>query len=88
MSESAVTLEEVLDRIGFIAKWEARGEAKGEARGEARGVAIGKEEGVAIGEARGKEEIARNMLNCGFSVEQIASLSGLDVEKINNLASP
>ena len=34
MSESAVTLEEVLHRIGFIAKWEARGEAIGEARGK------------------------------------------------------
>jgi len=31
MSESAVTLEEVLHRIGFIAKWEARGKAEGKA---------------------------------------------------------
>ena len=31
MSESAVTLEEVLHRIGFIEKWEANGEARGKA---------------------------------------------------------
>jgi len=52
--------------------------AIGEARGEAKG--------LAIGEARGKEEIARNMLKNGFPVEQVAALSGLDVEKIRVLA--
>ena len=37
-------------------------------------------------EAKGKEEVARNMLKSGFSVEQIAALSGLDAEKIRALA--
>jgi len=42
--------------------------------------------GKAEGKAEGKEEIAQNMLKSGFPVEQVAALSGLDVEKINNLA--
>jgi hypothetical protein len=33
------TLEEVLERSGITARWEARGEARGEIRGEARGEA-------------------------------------------------
>jgi len=45
---------------------------------------------TAIWEARGREEkaleIVRNMLNSGFPVEQVAALSGLDVEKIRALA--
>ena len=65
MSESALTLDEVLVKVGATARWEAWGEARGE--------------------ARGKEEIVRNMLKSGFPVEQIASLSGLDVEKIKSI---
>ena len=70
MSDIALTLDKVLEEVGFT----ARMEAKAEARGEARGVAIG------------KEEIARNMLNSGFSAEQTAALSGLDVERVKGLA--
>ena len=69
MSESAVTLEEVLHRIGFIEKWEARGKA----------------EGVAIGEAKGKAEIARNALSRGLSLEMIRDITGLDLETIKSL---
>jgi hypothetical protein len=36
LSMSDITLEEVLEKHGFIARWEARGELRGEARGEAR----------------------------------------------------
>ena len=43
----------------------------------------------ARGEARGEErkalDIARNMLNLGFSVDSIASATGLDLEKIASL---
>jgi hypothetical protein len=49
--------------------------AKWEARGEARG----KEEKAA--------EIARNLLKNGFSVEQTAALSGLDVSKVKVLSN-
>ena len=72
MSESAVTLEEVLHRIGFIAKWEARGEAIGEARGK----------------AEGKAEIARNALSRGLSLEMIRDITGLDLETIKSLNVP
>ena len=68
------TLDEVFEKTGLTALWEARGEAKGVAIGEARG------------EVKGKEEIARNMLKSGFPVEQIAALSGLGAEKIKALA--
>jgi len=64
------TLDEVLEGVGLTAIWEARGEVRG----------------MAIGEVKGKEEIVRNMLNSGFPVEQVAALSGLDVEKIRTLA--
>jgi len=66
MSESAVTLEEVLYRTGFIAKWEARGKAEGEAKGK----------------AEGKAEIARNALAEGASVEFVQKITGLDLEAI------
>ena len=63
-----------MHRIGFIAKWEARGKAEG--------VAIGEAKGVAIGEARGREEIARNALSRGLSLEMIRDITGLDMETI------
>ena len=81
MSSTALTLEQVLEEVGFNARIEARGEA--------RGVAIGEARGIAKGEARGQEvkavEIAQNMLKSGFPVEQVAELSGLDIEKVKAL---
>ena len=50
----------------------------------------GKAEGIEIGEARLREEknmIARAMLLDGDSVEKIARITGLSVEKINELKS-
>ena len=47
----------------------------------------GRKEGIAIGEERAKLEAARNMLltNLG-TIEQIAEITGLSKEKINELA--
>ena len=73
MSESALTLEEVLIKVGATARWEAWGEARGEARG------------VAIGEARGKEEIARNALQMNMPTSDIVKLTGLTHEEVENL---
>jgi hypothetical protein len=70
MSETALTLEDVFEKAGLLARWEARGEVRGEARGEEKKAS----------------EIARNMLKNGFSVEQTASLSGLEIEKIRSLS--
>ena len=62
MSDIALTLDKVLEEVGFTARMEAKAEARGE--------------------IKGKEEIARNMLKNGFPVEQVAELSGLDMERI------
>ena len=86
MSKSALTLDMVFENTGLAARWEA----KGVAVGEARGVAIGEAKGIVIGEAKGVEkkalEVAKNMLGSGFSLEQTARLSGLDIEKVRHLA--
>jgi hypothetical protein len=82
MSDSVLTLDMIFEEAGLVAKWEARGEAKGEARGEARGIA----KGEARGEERKAAEIAKNMIMNGFTVEQTAVLSGLDVAKIKTLS--
>jgi hypothetical protein len=74
MTNVDITFEEALEKVGLIAKWEARGEARGEVRGEARG----KDEKAL--------EIAKNLLNNGFSVEQTAKLAELDIEKVGTLA--
>jgi predicted transposase YdaD len=41
--------------------------------------------GIARGEEKKAEEIARNLLKNGFSVEQTAVLSGMDVVKVEAL---
>ena len=61
-----------------------------EEKGIEIGKAEGKAEGIEIGEARLREEknmIARAMLLDGDSVEKIARITGLSVEKINELKS-
>jgi predicted transposase YdaD len=83
MSDSALTLEKIFRDAGFLAKWEAEGEARGIAVGEARGIAVG----VVEGEERKATEIAKNMLRNGFSLEQTSTLSGLDVEKVKALSN-
>ncbi|MDR1174293.1 MAG: hypothetical protein LBK83_02315, partial [Treponema sp.] len=50
---SDMTLEQVLERTGLTAKWEARGEARGKAEGEAR---------EAMAEERVKREVAKNLI--------------------------
>jgi hypothetical protein len=55
---SDLTLEQVLERTGLIAKWEARGEE------------------------RVKREVAKKLLNIGLPLEQVAQVTGLDIEAI------
>ena len=66
MSKSALTLEQIFEEAGWIARWEARG--------------------IAVGEEKKATEIAKNLLKNGFSAEQTALLSGLDVVKVKALA--
>jgi hypothetical protein len=66
------TLDEVLERMGLIAKWEAVGEARGEAIGEARG--------KAIGEARGKKtawEKVVSLMKEGYTVDELERMAPL-----------
>ena len=79
MSESTLTLEELLVKVGAAARIEAKAEARGEGRGEARGVAKGK--------AEGKEEVARNALSRGLSPEMIRDITGLDLEAIRAMSN-
>jgi hypothetical protein len=71
---SDLTLEQVLERTGLIAKWEARGEERGRAEGEARGEAMAEE--------RVKREVARKLINIGLPFEQVAQVTGLDIETL------
>jgi len=73
MSDVPITLVQVFEEVGWIAKWEARGEAKGKAEGEARG------------EELATLKIAKNMIDQGFSFETIISLTQLDPEKVKAL---
>jgi len=75
MSDCELTIDELWDELlietGFAARWEAKGIAVGEARGEEKKAS----------------EIAINLLKNGFSLEQTALLSGLDVVKVEALST-
>ena len=75
MGGTAVTFESVLEELGLIAKWEARGEARADARIQA---AEAKAEARAL-------DIARNMLGMGIPFDTVVSATGLDPEKVNGL---
>jgi predicted transposase YdaD len=72
MSDTALTLEKVLENIGLTARWEERGIKRDEKRGEEKKAF----------------EIAGNFLKMGLSAEQIAEASGLPVEKVRALSRP
>jgi hypothetical protein len=69
MSDSVLTLDEVLEEIGLTAKWEARGMEKGMEKGRAENAI----------------EIARKMKAMGFSNEQIQTATGLPAETVEQL---
>ena len=69
MSDDVLTIDEVFERTGLAARWEARGEARGEARAK-------ETEALAI---------ARNMINLGLPTETIVSATKLDIEKVMGL---
>jgi predicted transposase YdaD len=70
MSDTALTMDQLLENVGLTAKWEARGEARGKV----------------IGEEKKALEIAKNLLDNGFSAEQAAKLAGLEIGKVEALA--
>jgi hypothetical protein len=64
MRNGTLTLERVLEEAGLTEKWKTEGIAEGEARGKAEGEAAGREEKAL--------EIVRNLIQKGWSVEEIA----------------
>ena len=74
---------------GFSAG-EEYGIAIGEKLGEERGITIGRNEGISLGITQGAYqkavETAKNALSMKLTLEQIASLTGLSVEVIQDLA--
>ncbi|MBQ2293771.1 MAG: hypothetical protein II258_00190, partial [Spirochaetales bacterium] len=74
-------------------KEEIRNEIKKECRDE--GITIGREEGISIGLSQGITqgahqkaiETAKNLLSIGLSLEQIALVTGLSIETIQELAN-
>jgi hypothetical protein len=80
MRNGALTLEKVLRDAGLTEKWKAEGKAEGEALGEARGKAEGKEEKAL--------EIARNLIQRGWSVEETAETTDLSIDRVKALCRP
>ena len=74
------TAKEEAERIGL---------EKGLVEGLEKGLAEGREKGLAEGRAEGRVEalleMARKMLAAGMPVEQIAELTGLTVEQLQEI---
>ena len=62
------------------------GIAIGEERGRNEGIAIGEERGISLGAYQKAVETAKNALSMKLTLEQIANLTGLSVEVIQDLA--
>ncbi|MFU7501450.1 MAG: transposase, partial [Candidatus Tisiphia sp.] len=56
-----------------------------EQQGVKKGMQIGRSEGMQIGEAKGKYEVAKNMFSNNYSIPEIARITGLSIQEINNL---
>ena len=67
------------------------GFSAGEERGRNEGINIGRSEGISIGLSQGAHkkaiETAKNLLSIGLSLEQIALVTGLSIETIQELAN-
>jgi flagellar biosynthesis/type III secretory pathway protein FliH len=63
-----------------LAESEARGRAEAEAEGEARGEVKGETKG----EAKTKAAIAKNMLEIGYSIEDISTIIGMTREEVES----
>ncbi|SPP25360.1 transposase [Orientia tsutsugamushi] len=73
----------------YIDEGRAEGRAEGieigETKGIAKGIKIGETKGIAKGRAEAAQELARNLLKAGFSVEFISENTGLSKEEVINL---
>jgi hypothetical protein len=77
MGDSTLTLERIFEKTGLAAKWEARAKAEG--------IVEGKAEGKAEGEEKKARAIARILIGKGWSPEETAETTGLDIETVKSL---
>ncbi|SHH06646.1 conserved hypothetical protein (putative transposase or invertase), partial [Thermosyntropha lipolytica DSM 11003] len=86
--EDLMTLAEKWRREGIeegIRKGIEQGIAKGIEQGIAKGIEQGIAKGIEQGIEKGKEEAALNALQKGLDIETIAEITGLSVERIEEL---
>ena len=74
-----------------FAEGKLEGEQKGKLEGEQKGKLEGEQKGKLEGEQKGKlentQQIAKNMLDSGMSVDQVLRFTGLTVEQVDRLRS-
>ena len=73
------------DNAKKVAKGIAKGIAKGKREGLKEGKKEGKKEGIAIGIKETQIESAKTMLNLGFDLDTIATISKLSINEIESL---
>ncbi|HJD66788.1 MAG TPA: transposase, partial [Rickettsia endosymbiont of Bembidion nr. Transversale] len=66
-------------------KYIDEGVQKGMVQGIQQGMQIGRNEGMQIGEAKGKYEIAKNMLSNNYSIPEVSRITGLSISELNQL---
>ncbi|QUI60447.1 Rpn family recombination-promoting nuclease/putative transposase [Wolbachia endosymbiont of Spodoptera picta] len=79
LQKEAAILEQKLDDAT------QKGRQEGIQIGEEKGRAEGKEEGIAEGEKQAKIAVAKNSLKAGVSIDVIAEITGLSLDKIKQL---
>ncbi|MHC6203567.1 RpnC/YadD family protein [Breznakiellaceae bacterium SP9] len=82
MDYTKLKVFQVAEEVG-----EERGMEKGVEIGMERGVEIGMGKGVEIGMGKGIEKTAEKALRKGYSLEEIQDLTGLSLERIQELKS-
>ncbi|MFM7578463.1 MAG: hypothetical protein ACKO5Q_16200, partial [Microcystaceae cyanobacterium] len=63
-------------------------EQRGLFKGEQQGFLKGERQGLLKGKLEGKLEVAQKLLERGLSVSEVASITGLTVEAIENISFP
>ncbi|MDR2740823.1 MAG: hypothetical protein LBB98_01535 [Treponema sp.] len=70
MRNRALTFDDVVVELGFNARWEEKG----------------RKEGHKEGLEKGREEVARNALAKGLSLDTIGEITGFDIETIKSFS--
>jgi predicted transposase/invertase (TIGR01784 family) len=81
MKMSDTALEAIFEEFGLTEKWIEQGIEQGIERGIEQGI----ERGIERGEERAKLLIARNLVNMGWGIEDVAKATELDIPKLEGL---